>query len=61
MGYVLVISLPLLLLAIIGAIGCYLLGRSRGRYESQTMPQWYAPPAPPPHVAPYTGDKPPPV
>ncbi|XP_076944617.1 uncharacterized protein LOC143615366 [Bidens hawaiensis] len=46
MGYIIVISLPLILLFLIAAIGCYLLGKSRGRAEA-TIPQQYGPPAPP--------------
>ncbi|XXG74603.1 hypothetical protein AAC387_Pa07g3281 [Persea americana] len=34
MGFVLVISLPLILFAIILALGCYLLGRAKGRQEA---------------------------
>lgn len=47
MGYVIVISLPVILLFLIAAIGCYLLGRARGREESARIPRYYGPPAPP--------------
>ncbi|KAL7614194.1 hypothetical protein Lser_V15G08399 [Lactuca serriola] len=46
MGFVIVISLPLILLFLIAAIGCYLFGRNRARKEAIT-PQYYGPPAPP--------------
>ncbi|KAJ0657454.1 putative protein GAPT [Helianthus annuus] len=46
MGYIIVISLPMILLLLIAAIGCYLFGKSRGRTEA-TIPQYYGPPAPP--------------
>ncbi|KAL8247436.1 hypothetical protein R6Q59_008652 [Mikania micrantha] len=46
MGYIIVISLPVILLFLIAAIGCYLIGKSRGRQEA-TIPQHYGPPAPP--------------
>lgn len=44
MGYVIVI-----LLFLIAAIACYLLGRARGREEAAggRIPQYYGPPAPP--------------
>ncbi|WOH00917.1 hypothetical protein DCAR_0520293 [Daucus carota subsp. sativus] len=50
MGYVLVISFPVILFLLILAIACYLLGRARGRQQS--APQYYGPPvpAPPPSV-----------
>nr|XP_043634994.1 uncharacterized protein LOC122606095 [Erigeron canadensis]XP_043634995.1 uncharacterized protein LOC122606095 [Erigeron canadensis] len=46
MGFVIVISLPLILLTLIIAIGCYLFGRNRARKEA-TTPQYYGAPAPP--------------
>lgn len=50
MGYVLVISLPVILLVAILALACYLLGRARGRSEASRPTQIYGPPAPPPQV-----------
>lgn len=47
MGFVIVISLPVILLFLIAAIGCYLLGRASRRNESGRIPQYYGPPAPP--------------
>lgn len=51
MGYVLVISFPVILFLLIIAIACYLLGRARGRQQA-AIPQYYGPPvpAPPPSV-----------
>ncbi|XXG74602.1 hypothetical protein AAC387_Pa07g3281 [Persea americana] len=49
MGFVLVISLPLILFAIILALGCYLLGRAKGRQEA-SYPQVFGAPAPPPGI-----------
>ncbi|KAI3474645.1 hypothetical protein Pfo_029830 [Paulownia fortunei] len=48
MGYVVVVSLPVILFFLITAIACYLLGRARGREENVRLPQYYGPPAPPP-------------
>ncbi|KAH7691146.1 hypothetical protein IHE45_02G097500 [Dioscorea alata] len=48
MGYVIVISLPLLLLIVILALACFLCGRAKGRYETRRPSQFYGPPAPPP-------------
>ncbi|CAL9758205.1 unnamed protein product [Musa acuminata subsp. burmannicoides] len=45
MGFVVVISVPLILLVAILALACYLLGRRKGRTES--TPMYYGPPAPP--------------
>ncbi|EYU34452.1 hypothetical protein ABFS82_10G096600 [Erythranthe guttata] len=54
MGYVVVVSLPVILFFLITAIGCYLLGRARGRKENLRLPQhYYGPPpvpAPPPQL-----------
>ncbi|KQJ83620.1 hypothetical protein BRADI_5g15835v3 [Brachypodium distachyon] len=47
----LVISIPAVLLVLILALGCYVLGRNRGRAEATSLPQ-FAPPAPPPQFAP---------
>ncbi|XP_074294830.1 uncharacterized protein LOC141622727 [Silene latifolia] len=46
MGLVVVISLPLILLCILMGIGCYFLGRKRGRQEAHS--HVFGPPAPPP-------------
>jgi len=49
-----VISIPAILLLIVLALGCYLLGRNRGRAEAAAAmaPQQFAPPAPPPGLPP---------
>ncbi|KAH1078452.1 hypothetical protein AAZX31_19G167700 [Glycine max] len=49
MGFVMVISLPLILFILILALACYLLGRAKGRRQ---QPQQYGPPAPPPQAQP---------
>ncbi|KAL6652373.1 hypothetical protein ACP70R_011298 [Stipagrostis hirtigluma subsp. patula] len=46
-----VISIPAILLVLVIALGCYLLGRNRGRAEAAAPPQ-FAPPAPPPTLQP---------
>ncbi|KAM3217544.1 hypothetical protein BC332_23017 [Capsicum chinense] len=52
MGYVIVISLPVILTILIAALACYLFGRARGRREATMVPPYYGPPppAPPPGV-----------
>uniref|UniRef100_A0A3Q7HWL1 Transmembrane protein n=1 Tax=Solanum lycopersicum TaxID=4081 RepID=A0A3Q7HWL1_SOLLC len=52
MGFVIVISLPLILFILIAALACYLFGKSRGRREAAMVPPYYGPPppAPPPGV-----------
>lgn len=47
-----VISIPEILLLVLLALGCYLLGRKRGRAEAAAAPQQFAPPAPPPGLSP---------
>ncbi|CAL5015906.1 unnamed protein product [Urochloa decumbens] len=48
-----VISIPAIFLVILLALGCYLLGRNRGRAEAAAAaPQQFAPPAPPPGLPP---------
>ena len=50
-----VISIPAILLLIVLALGCYLLGRNRGRAEAAAAaaaPQQLASPAPPPGLPP---------
>lgn len=60
MGYVVIISLPVILAFLIMAIACYLLGRASGRSEAARVPQFYGPPPPPvgaqssPHDKPIT-------
>ncbi|PIA37325.1 hypothetical protein AQUCO_03000133v1 [Aquilegia coerulea] len=44
MGYVVVISLPMILLILILSISCYLCGRARGRTQASTATQMYGPP-----------------
>ncbi|GER54308.1 60S ribosomal protein L12 [Striga asiatica] len=46
MGYIIVISLPVILFFLITAIACYLFGRARGRQQSTGLS--YGPPAAPP-------------
>ncbi|KAJ0967604.1 hypothetical protein J5N97_024521 [Dioscorea zingiberensis] len=50
MSFVVVISLPLVLLVAIIAIACYLLGRAKARCETHRAAPFYGPPAPPPPV-----------
>ncbi|KAK7337074.1 hypothetical protein VNO77_17633 [Canavalia gladiata] len=52
MGFVVVVSLPLILFILILALACYLLGRAKGRRQSSSYPQQYGPPAPPPQAQP---------
>lgn len=54
MGYVFVISVPLILLFLIIALAAYLLGRARGRNLAAGTTQYYGPPAPPYHGPPPT-------
>ncbi|KAI3943553.1 hypothetical protein MKW92_024451 [Papaver armeniacum] len=49
MGFILVISLPFILLSILLGFGCFLFGRSRGRQELLNSSQVYGVPTPPPH------------
>ncbi|KAH7513196.1 hypothetical protein FEM48_Zijuj12G0170700 [Ziziphus jujuba var. spinosa] len=46
MGFIVVVSLPLILFILILVLAFYLLGRSQGRREA-SVPQYYGPPAPP--------------
>ncbi|OAY42690.1 hypothetical protein MANES_08G008300v8 [Manihot esculenta] len=48
MGYIIVVSLPLILFILILALACYLIGRNSGRREAARIPQYYGPPAPAP-------------
>ncbi|GMY14760.1 hypothetical protein FCV25MIE_09999 [Fagus crenata] len=45
MGYIMVISLPVILFILIVALAFYLLGRAGGRSEAAR--QYHGPPAPP--------------
>lgn len=56
MVYIVGVSLPLILFILIVALAFYLLGRSRGRNEAATIPQYFGPPAPPYHVQPQPQD-----
>ncbi|KAJ6993372.1 hypothetical protein NC653_016488 [Populus alba x Populus x berolinensis] len=47
MGYVMIVSLPVILFILIVALAFYLLGRARGRSEAARIPQYHGPPAPP--------------
>ncbi|KAL6903484.1 hypothetical protein ACP4OV_004297 [Aristida adscensionis] len=53
-----VISIPAILLVAILALGCYLLGRNRGRAEAAAAPPQFAPPAPPPALQPKVAGSP---
>ncbi|POO01684.1 hypothetical protein TorRG33x02_024610 [Trema orientale] len=57
MGYIVVVSLPLILFILIVALGFYLLGRARGRSDSAHVPQYYGPPAAPLQAQPPPQDK----
>ncbi|XP_031505455.1 uncharacterized protein LOC116267722 [Nymphaea colorata] len=48
MGFVVVISLPLILFALLLGFGCYFLGRARGRRELLATAQVHVLPTPPP-------------
>lgn len=48
MGYVIVVSLPVILFILIVALAFYLLGRERGRNEVKRIQQHYGPPVPAP-------------
>lgn len=49
MGFVVVFSLPLILLAILLGFGCYFLGKAKGREEmyAEVRSQVYSTPVPP--------------
>ncbi|KAG2690144.1 hypothetical protein I3843_09G170200 [Carya illinoinensis] len=49
MGYIVVISLPVILFILIVALAFYLLGRAQGRSQAARIPH-YGPPAPPLHA-----------
>ncbi|KAM0990997.1 hypothetical protein ACFX13_009564 [Malus domestica] len=48
MGYIIVVSAPVILFIMIVALAFYLLGRATGRRQSSTAPQYFGPPVPPP-------------
>ncbi|CAN1805403.1 hypothetical protein LINPERHAP1_LOCUS24262 [Linum perenne] len=53
MGFVFVISAPMILFILIVGLSCYLLGRNRGRSQASSIPpQVYGAPAPPPEAKP---------
>ncbi|XP_028784216.1 uncharacterized protein LOC114740262 [Neltuma alba] len=52
MGMVVVISLPLILFYLILGLGCYFLGRARGRQDIKTHPQVFGVPTTPPNSFP---------
>jgi len=47
MGYVIVVSVPLILLFLIVALAAYLLGRARTRSIAARPTHYFGPPAPP--------------
>ncbi|TQE13118.1 hypothetical protein C1H46_001202 [Malus baccata] len=47
MGFVVVVSAPVILLILVLALAFYLLGRASGRRESPSAPQYFGPPVPP--------------
>ncbi|CAL9002311.1 unnamed protein product [Prunus brigantina] len=48
MGYVVVVSVPVILFIVIIALAFYLIGRATGRREAFSAPQHVGPPVPPP-------------
>ncbi|CAN0881208.1 hypothetical protein LINGRAHAP2_LOCUS14104 [Linum grandiflorum] len=50
MGFVFVISAPMILFILIVGLACYLVGRNRGRSQASSIPQVYGAPAPPPEA-----------
>ncbi|EXC16204.1 hypothetical protein L484_024375 [Morus notabilis] len=58
MGYIVVLSVPVILFILIVALAFYLLGRARGRSQAESVPQYYGPPAPPFQAHPPPQDKP---
>ncbi|XP_044496101.1 uncharacterized protein LOC123218646 [Mangifera indica] len=59
MGMVVVISLPFIFFSILLGLGCYFLGRARGRQDIRTNPQVFGVPIPPPGSAPSASPPPP--
>ncbi|CAA0830463.1 Unknown protein [Striga hermonthica] len=55
MGYIIVISLPVILFFLITAIACYLFGRARGRQQSTGLSYGPPAPAPPPFGPQFSG------
>ncbi|CAI0540721.1 unnamed protein product [Linum tenue] len=60
MGMVVVISLPLILFCILIGVGCYFLGRNKGRQDIRTNPQVFGIPTPPPGLGANNPASPPP-
>ncbi|MFQ6631482.1 hypothetical protein Gotur_008629 [Gossypium turneri] len=60
MGMVIIISLPLIFFCLLLGLGCYLLGRYKGRQEIRTNPEIYGVPAPPSRPAASFPSPPPP-
>ncbi|KAJ6922919.1 hypothetical protein NC652_016541 [Populus alba x Populus x berolinensis] len=58
MGYVMIVSFPVILFILIVALAFYLLGRGRGRSEAARIPQYHGPPAPPFQFQPPPQEKP---
>ncbi|KAK9051130.1 hypothetical protein SSX86_027756 [Deinandra increscens subsp. villosa] len=54
MAMVIVISLPLILFSVMLGIGCYLIGRARGRQDIRTHAQTFGIPVAPPDACPST-------
>lgn len=50
MGLVVVISLPLILFSLMLSVGCYLIGRARGRQDIRTHAQAFGVPIAPPNA-----------
>ncbi|KAI5325395.1 hypothetical protein L3X38_034469 [Prunus dulcis] len=48
MGYVVVVSVPVILFIVIIALAFYLIGRANGRREAVSAQQHFGPPVPPP-------------
>ncbi|KAL8198124.1 hypothetical protein R6Q57_030172 [Mikania cordata] len=54
MVMVVVISLPLILFSVMLGVGCYMIGRARGRQDIRTHAQTFGVPVAPPNA--YTSD-----
>ncbi|KAI3796204.1 hypothetical protein L1987_38870 [Smallanthus sonchifolius] len=52
MAMVVVISLPLILFSVMLGVGCYLIGRARGRQDIRTHAQTFGVPVAPPNACP---------
>ncbi|PQQ21106.1 hypothetical protein Pyn_21017 [Prunus yedoensis var. nudiflora] len=51
MGFVVVVSVPVILFIVIIALAFYLIGRATGRREAFSAPHHFGPPVPPPPQA----------